>query len=183
MSDDKVRAVRAKGRLPSAKGPLKRAVLWARQYVLNAHLWYLRRWCGMDIHPGCRISLKARLDTANPSGVHVDEGTYITFGAVVLAHDLSRVLVTDTYIGKNCFIGANAIIMPGVRIGDGCIVGSGAVVTRDVPPHSIVGGNPAQILQSGIQTVRWGVLSEHHAAAYEEGAAIRARRKSGLSGG
>ena len=66
----------------------------------------------------------------------------------------------DTYIGKNCFIGAKAIITPGVRVGDSCIVGSGAVVTKDVPSGSIVAGNPAQIVKTGIVTSRWGILKE-----------------------
>jgi serine acetyltransferase len=173
MSIDRVAEVRANGRLPRPKSMLRKLVLRGRERALALHLWYLRRWCGMDLSPHCKVSLKAKLDKANPSGVHIGEGTYVTFGAVVLAHDLSRVLVTDTYIGRNCFIGANAIIMPGVRIGDECIVGSGAVVTADVPSNSIVGGNPAKTLRTGVRTVRWGVLAEHHEAAYREGAPIR----------
>jgi acetyltransferase-like isoleucine patch superfamily enzyme len=75
---------------------------------------------------------------------------------------MSRALHTDTFIGKNCFIGAHAIIMPGVRVGDECIVGTGSVVTKDVPAHSIVAGNPAVIVRSGIRTVKWGILQEAH---------------------
>lgn len=118
----------------------------------------------MDIHPDVKISLKANLDFTNPRGVHIDEGTYIAFRAVILAHDMSRLLHTNTYIGRNCFIGAHAIIMPGVRVGDGCIVGTGAVVTKDVPSHSIVVGNPAKVVRSGIKTVKWGILE----GAYNE---------------
>ncbi len=90
----------------------------------------------------------------------MDNGTYVAFGAVILAHDMSRVLSTDTYIGKNCFIGAHSIIMPGIRIGDECIIGTGAVVTHDVPAHSIVGGNPAKVIRSGIRTRRYGILAD-----------------------
>ncbi|MDP5172126.1 MAG: CatB-related O-acetyltransferase [Bacteroidia bacterium] len=50
----------------------------------------------------------------------------------------------DTIIGNDVWIGYKATIMPGVRIGDGAIIGSMAVVTRDVAPYTIVGGNPAQ---------------------------------------
>lgn len=49
-------------------------------------------------------------------------------------------------IHDNCFIGADAIILPGVSIGPNAVVAAGAVVTRDVPPNSVVGGNPARVL-------------------------------------
>lgn len=164
-ADPKPFRARARGGAP--KSALRRLVLAVRENVLSLRLRYLR-WLGMDIHPGCKISLKANLDASNPTGVHIDDGTLVAFGAVILAHDMTRVLATDTYIGKNCFIGAHAIIMPGVRIGDSCIVGSGAVVTQDVPPNSIVAGNPARILRTGIITRRFGVLAEHHEAVLRE---------------
>ncbi len=128
----------------------------------------------MDIHPDVRISLKANLDQTNPRGVHIAEGTYVAFNVVILAHDMVRVLHTDTYIGRNCFIGGAAIIMPGVRVGDECIVGSGSVVTKDVPSHSIVAGNPAKVVRSGIRTVKWGILED----AYNEALATELRSKS-----
>ncbi|MFN3228408.1 MAG: CatB-related O-acetyltransferase [Asticcacaulis sp.] len=53
----------------------------------------------------------------------------------------------DTVIGHDVWIGYKAIIMPGVHIGHGAIIGTGAVVTKDVPPYAIVGGNPAQVLK------------------------------------
>lgn len=51
-------------------------------------------------------------------------------------------------IGNDVWIGRNAIILPGIKIGEGSIVGAGAVVTKDVPPYSIVGGIPAKVLKS-----------------------------------
>jgi len=50
----------------------------------------------------------------------------------------------DTVIGNDVWIGYRACILPGVTIGDGAIIGSFSVVTKDVPPYTIVGGNPAQ---------------------------------------
>ena len=49
----------------------------------------------------------------------------------------------DTVVGNDVWIGYRALILPGVRIGNGAIVAAGAVVTRDVPPYTVVGGNPA----------------------------------------
>lgn len=50
----------------------------------------------------------------------------------------------DTIVGNDVWIGYEALIMPGVRIGDGAIIASRSVVTSDVPPYTIVGGNPAK---------------------------------------
>ena len=142
---------------------LRGSVLYIRDGLLALRLWFLRKVMKMDVHPTAKISLKANLDLTNPRGVHIDEGTYVAFHAVVLAHDMSRLLMTDTYIGRNCFIGAYSIIMPGIRVGDGCIVGSGSVVTSDVPSHSMVAGNPAKIIRSAIRTRKWGILEDAYA--------------------
>lgn len=55
--------------------------------------------------------------------------------------------VKDTVVGHDVWIGQNAAIMPGVKIGAGAIVAAAAVVTRDVPPYAVVGGNPASIIR------------------------------------
>lgn len=53
----------------------------------------------------------------------------------------------DTKVGNDVWIGHEALIMPGVSIGDGAIIASRSVVTKDVPPYTIVGGNPAKIIR------------------------------------
>ena len=53
----------------------------------------------------------------------------------------------DTVVGNDVWIGYRATIMPGIRIGDGAIIGSCSVVTRDVPPYAVVGGNPAGVIR------------------------------------
>jgi len=121
----------------------------------------------MDIHPDTQISLKANLDRTNPRGVHIGEGTLVAFGAVILSHDLARVIHTDTYIGKNCFIGAHSIILPGIHIGDGSIVATGSVVTRDVAAGTLVAGNPARVIRTNIRTRKWGVLEESFETAVQ----------------
>jgi virginiamycin A acetyltransferase len=54
----------------------------------------------------------------------------------------------DTVIGNDVWIGYGAMFMPGVRVGDGAIIASGALVTADVAPYTVVGGNPAKLLRS-----------------------------------
>jgi acetyltransferase-like isoleucine patch superfamily enzyme len=150
---------------PAAPGMRRRAFLQIREAIIRAELWFLRRALGMDIGKDVRISLRAKLDFTYPQGVHIGDGTYVAFDSVIFAHDLSRHLRADTYVGINCFIGAHAIIMPGVRVGDNCIVGSGSVVTKDVPSGSIVAGNPAKVIRSGVKTVKWGILEDRYAEA------------------
>lgn len=50
-------------------------------------------------------------------------------------------------IGSDVWIGGRVIILPGVTVNDGAIIGAGAVVTKDVPPYAIVGGNPATVIK------------------------------------
>ena len=51
-------------------------------------------------------------------------------------------------IGDDCWIGANAVILPGVTIGEHCVIAAGAVVTKDVPAHSLAAGVPAKVIRS-----------------------------------
>lgn len=70
-------------------------------------------------------------------------------------------------IEDDVWIGTRAIILAGVKIGRGSVVAAGAVVTKSVPPYSIVGGNPARILRN-----RWSEheIKEHETRLLEEGA-------------
>ena len=127
-----------------------RSKLWS--FVSDAYPKFLRKVYGMDLGKGVRISHKAHLDKSiNPKGIHIGDGTWILNGAFVMAHDHCRALKIDTYIGKDCVIGINSIIMPGVHIGNQVVIGGGAVVTKDIPDNSIAVGNPAKVIKSGIK--------------------------------
>lgn len=58
------------------------------------------------------------------------------------------------HIGKNVWIGDKATILPGVSIGEGTVVAANAVVTKDVPPFCVVGGNPARVIRQRTETLR-----------------------------
>lgn len=127
-----------------------------RNLLVGLRRAFYARVYGMDIHPTVQMSLSARLDRTFPPGVHVGAYSYLAFESCVLTHDRTRGLYLHTRIGRNCFIGGRALILPGVEIGDGCVVGAGAVVTKSVPPGSIVAGNPATIIRSGILVGPYG---------------------------
>ncbi|MBO4996344.1 MAG: acyltransferase [Muribaculaceae bacterium] len=120
--------------------------------------WYIYIYYGMNIAKSARISVGAKLDKTHPKGINIGDESYVASGAIVFTHDFSRGIHCDTYIGKRSFIGANAIIMCGVKIGDEVIVGSGSVVTKDVPSNCIVAGNPARIIKENIRTTKFGQL-------------------------
>lgn len=109
-----------------------------------------RRWIQvsvwrMDIHPSAWIATSALIDRTWPRGIHIGAGCMIDEEAVVLTHDLTRGVYLDTWIGADCVIGARAIVLPGVTVGRGCTIAPGALVTRDVPDHSMVVGNPGKV--------------------------------------
>jgi len=118
-------------------------------------LYYIQVW-GMHIAEGARISLTAKLDKTNPDGLHIGTYSAVTFRSSIMTHDFVNGVHLQTRIGAYCFIGAGALIMPGVTVGDHCIVGAGSVVLRDVPSHSLVFGNPARVMEKGIMTGEFG---------------------------
>jgi serine acetyltransferase len=143
----------------------------------------------MDIHPTARLSLSAKLDRTFKAGIHIDAGTYIAFSARILTHDFTRGMYMHTRIGKNCFIGGQSLIMPGVAIGDGSMLGACSVATKDVAPNTAVAGNPAKVISTGVKTLNFGRLdsadaNEAHfratdpAAAALNSAAFDARSKT-----
>ena len=128
-----------------------------RELVLTVRRQYLMRVWKMDIGEGTAISGSAKLDKTNPRGIHIGKYSVVTFGAAILTHDYVNRLNRDVYIGDNCFIGAHAIVLPGVTIGNSCIVAAASVVARNVPAGSLVAGNPARVVEHNVQTTHYGV--------------------------
>jgi len=138
-----------------------RSKLWT--IVTKAYPTYLRRVYKMDLGEGVCIANKAHLDKSiNPKGIHIGDRTWVLNGAFVMAHDHCRSLRVDTYIGHDCVIGVNAIIMPGVHIGDEVVIGSGAVVTKNIPSNCIAAGNPAKVLKTNICVRNGQIVSCTH---------------------
>ena len=100
---------------------------------------------------GARVSINAFVHIWATGGVTIGDDTLIASHVAItsLTHDSRAALFSASkvekpiVIGRNVWIGAHAVILPGVTIGDGAIVGAGAVVTRDVAPGTVVVGVPA----------------------------------------
>ncbi len=106
---------------------------------------------GKNITVGKNVFINAGCHFQDHGGVSIGDGCLIGHNVVfaTLNHDFNpatRAAMTPAPIklGKNVWIGSNAVILPGVSIGDGAIVAAGAVATKDVPANCVVGGVPAR---------------------------------------
>lgn len=86
-----------------------------------------------------------------PNGARISYDDIKRYGQIFEEWELDKADVTDSWdnkgdivIGNDVWIGYQAIVMQGVTIGDGAIIGARAVVTKDIPPYTIVGGVPAK---------------------------------------
>ena len=111
---------------------------------------------GAHIHFGKNIY--CNFGTTMVDDTHIYVGDYTMFGPNVTiataGHPILPELRKQAYqynapvrIGKNCWIGAGAIILPGITIGDNVVVGAGSVVTKDLPSNVVAVGNPCKVLR------------------------------------
>ena len=126
--------------------------------------------CGqnVNIEQGARFSSAVRLGDNSGIGINARIEAHVTIGNDVMmgpecmmftsnhaSADLTIPMNRQGFdaprpivIEDDVWIGARVIILPGVRVGKGSIIGAGSVVTHDVAPYSIVGGNPARLIRS-----------------------------------
>lgn len=100
----------------------------------------LHRARGATIGKNVWIGYDVVLDTSRPSLITLEDGCIINLRVTILAHFRES---TGVKIERNAFVGAGALILPGVVIGEGAVVAAGSVVTRSVPSFTMVQGNPA----------------------------------------
>lgn len=113
-------------------------------------------WGGHHVHFGKNIYANFNLTLVDDTHIYV--GDYTMFGPNVTVaaagHPIDPALREQGYqynapvrIGKNCWIGAGVIIVPGITIGDNVVVGAGSVVTKDLPGNVVAVGNPCRVLR------------------------------------
>lgn len=113
-------------------------------------------WGGKHIHFGKNVYCNFGCTFVDDTHIYV--GDYTMFGPNVTVatagHPILPELREKAYqynmpvrIGKNCWIGAGAIIVPGITIGDNVVIGAGSVVTKDIPDNVVAVGNPCKVLR------------------------------------
>ena len=129
-----------------------------RNALIRTRNWWLQRRFGIVLEGNASISLSSKFRSSRPGDIVVGDETLIAFKTLFLTRDARTGEARPIRIGSRCFIGGGSVILPGVTIGDHCIVGSGSVVFDDVPSGSIVIGNPAKVLRSGVELLPFGRL-------------------------
>lgn len=113
-------------------------------------------WGGKHVHFGKNIYANFNLTLVDDTHIYV--GDYTMFGPNVTVatagHPILPELREKGYqynapvsIGKNCWIGAGVIIVPGITIGDNVVIGAGSIVTKDIPSNVVAVGNPCKVLR------------------------------------
>jgi len=117
----------------------------------------------VEIQRGAVIGKRVKISshTFICDGVSIEDNAFIGHGVMFINDRYPRSTNVDgtvqtaddwicvpTRIGRGASIGSNATILCGITVGQGAIVGAGSVVTRDVPPYTIVAGNPARVLRT-----------------------------------
>lgn len=113
-------------------------------------------WAGRYIHFGNSVYANFGLTCVDDTHIYIGDKTM--FGPnVVLAtanHPILPELREKAYqynkeihIGRNCWLGAGVIVVPGISIGDNSVIGAGSVVTRDIPDNVLAVGNPCRVLR------------------------------------
>ena len=123
----------------------------------------LYRLRGTKIGKKVDIATGVFMEESFPHLITIEDNVDIGPNVVIAAHDSSYhciqpdipLICKEVRIKRNAYIGAGAIILPGVTVGEYSIVAAGAVVTRDVPPRTVVAGVPARV----IGTVDEGLLN------------------------
>lgn len=116
---------------------------------------------GLQIGRGTFVARDAYLDPGHPWLITIGEDSGLSPRTIVMVHDASmrrhidHTLIAPVVIGDRVFVGVGAIILPGTRIGDDSVVAAGAVVRGDIPPWSMVVGNPAKVVSDVHSVADW----------------------------
>lgn len=124
---------------------------------------FYANWGGRHVHFGHHIYANFNLTMVDDTHIYVGDHTMIGPN-VTIATGTHPILPSlrekefqynrPVYIGKNCWIGAAAVILPGVTIGDRSVIGAGSVVTKDIPADTVAVGNPCRVLRKIGETDR-----------------------------
>jgi galactoside O-acetyltransferase len=113
-------------------------------------------WGGKHVHFGRNVYANFNLTLVDDTHIYVGDYTMLGPNVVIATagHPILPALREQAYqynapihIGRNCWLGAGVIVLPGVTIGDNTVVGAGSVVTKDLPANVVAVGNPCRVLR------------------------------------
>ena len=105
---------------------------------------------------GSQVWIDRDVNLYNVDRITIGDNAIVSDGAYICtaSHDISKgdfpLTTAPINIGAGAWVAAHACVMPGVTIGEGAVVAAGAVVTKDVPPWTVVGGNPARPIKKRV---------------------------------
>ena len=113
-------------------------------------------WGGHHVHFGKEVYANFNLTLVDDTHIYV--GDYTMFGPNVVVATAGHPLLPElrekgyqynasVHIGRNCWIGAGVIIVPGITVGDNVVIGAGSIVTKDIPSNVLAVGNPCRVLR------------------------------------
>ena len=117
---------------------------------------YFANWGGHNVHLGSGVYANAGLKLVDDTHIYIGDCTMLGPNVVIATagHPIDPMLRSKglqynlpVRIGRNCWLGAGVIVMPGVTIGDNSVIGAGSVVTKDVPSNVVAVGNPCKVLR------------------------------------
>ena len=113
-------------------------------------------WGGKHVHLGKNVYFNFNATLVDDTHIYIGDCTLIgpnvtlaTAGHPILPELREKALQYNlpVHIGKNCWLGAGVIVLPGVTIGDNTVIGAGSVVTKDIPANVVAVGNPCKVLR------------------------------------
>ena len=113
-------------------------------------------WGGRHVHFGKNIYANFNLTLVDDTHIYV--GDYTMFGPNVTVASAGHPILPElrekayqynapVHIGRNCWIGAGVVIVPGVTVGNNVVIGAGSIVTKDIPDNVVAVGNPCRVLR------------------------------------
>lgn len=139
----------------------KRAELLKKMFAEIGENCYIEpplhaNWGGHHVHFGKNVYANFNLTLVDDADIYVGDCTMLAPNVVIATagHPILPALREkalqynlSVHIGKNVWIGAGAVILPGVTIGDNSVIGAGSVVTKDIPANVVAVGNPCRVLR------------------------------------
>jgi galactoside O-acetyltransferase len=113
-------------------------------------------WGGKNVHLGKNVYFNFNATMVDDTHIYIGDCTMLgpnvviaTAGHPILPELREKALQFNmpVHIGRNCWLGAGVIVLPGVTIGDNTVIGAGSVVTKDIPANVIAVGNPCKVLR------------------------------------